>query len=63
MHVFDGLEQVYHQIEERTLEKTMLEIDYHTIKTLEYVLPAPVSRGKNLYVGMIMFGKGYFSPI
>ncbi len=39
LHVFDGLEQVYHQIEEHTLEKTMLEIDYHTIKTLEYVLP------------------------
>ncbi len=39
LHVFDGLEQVYHQIEEHTLKKTMLEIDYHTIKTLEYVLP------------------------
>ncbi len=39
LHAFDGLEQVYHQIEEYTLEKTMLEIDYHTIKTLEYVLP------------------------
>ncbi len=39
LHVFDGLEQVYHQIEAHTLEKTMLEIDYRTIKTLEYVLP------------------------
>lgn len=38
-HVFDGLEQVHHQIEERTLEKTMLDIGYHTIKTLEYMLP------------------------
>lgn len=39
LHVFDGLEQVHHQIEEQTLEKTMLKIDYHTIKTLEQMLP------------------------
>jgi len=39
LHIFDGLEQVHHQIEENTLEKAMLEIDYHTIKTLENILP------------------------
>lgn len=39
LHVFDGLEQVHHQIEKQTLEKTMLGIDYHTIKTLEQMLP------------------------
>lgn len=39
LHVFDGLEQVYHQIEAHTLENTMLEIGYHAIKTLEHTLP------------------------
>lgn len=39
LHVFDGLEQVHHQMEKQALEKTMLEIDYHTIKTLEHMLP------------------------
>lgn len=39
LHVFDGLEQVHHQMEEQALEKAMLEINYHTIKTLEYMLP------------------------
>lgn len=39
LHVFDGLEQVHRQIEEQALEKTMLGIDYHTIKTLEQMLP------------------------
>lgn len=39
LHVFDGLEQVHHQMEEHALEKAMLEIDYHLIKTLEYMLP------------------------
>lgn len=39
LHVFDGLEQVHHQIEEQALEKAMLEIDYHAIKTSEYMLP------------------------
>ncbi len=39
LHVFDGLEQVHHQMEEHALEKAMLEIDYHAIRTLEYVLP------------------------
>lgn len=39
LHVFDGLEQIHHQMEEQALEKAMLEIDYHTIKTLEHMLP------------------------
>ena len=39
LHVFDGLEQVHHQIEEQTLERAMLEIDYHAICTLERMLP------------------------
>lgn len=39
LHVFDGLEQVHHQMEEQALEKAMLEIGYHTIKTLEHMLP------------------------
>lgn len=39
LHVFDGLEQVHHQMEEKALERTMLEIDYHAIKTLEHILP------------------------
>lgn len=39
LHAFDGLEQVHHQMEEHALEKAMLEIDYHAIRTLEYMLP------------------------
>ena len=39
LHVFDGLEQVHHQMEEHALENAMLEIDYHAIKTLEHRLP------------------------
>lgn len=39
LHVFDGLERVHHQMEERALEKAMREIDYHTIRTLEHKLP------------------------
>ncbi len=39
LHVFDGLEQVHHQMEEQALEKSMVEIGYHKIKTLEYLLP------------------------
>ena len=39
LHVFDGLEQVHHQMEEQALEKVMIEIGYHTIKTLDYLLP------------------------
>lgn len=39
LHVFDGLEQVHHQMEEQALEKVMTEIRYHRIKTLEYLLP------------------------
>lgn len=39
LHVFDGLEQVHHQMEEQELEKSMLKIDYHVIRTLEHMLP------------------------
>lgn len=39
LHVFDKLDQVHHQIEEQLLEKTMLEIDYHSIGILEHMLP------------------------
>ena len=39
LHVFDKLEQVHHQMGEQALEKSMIEIDYHTIKTLERMLP------------------------
>lgn len=39
LHVFDGLEQVHHQIEEQALVKAMIEIDYHAIRTLERMLP------------------------
>ena len=39
LHVFDGLEQVHHQMEEQALGKAMLEIDYHAIRTLEHMLP------------------------
>lgn len=35
LHVFDGLDQVHHQIDEQALKHAMLEIDYHVIKTLE----------------------------
>ena len=39
LHVFDGLEQIHHQMDEYTLEKIMVEIDYHVIRTLERMLP------------------------
>lgn len=39
LHVFDGLEQVHHQMEEAALEKAMLAVDYHLIRTLEHMLP------------------------
>lgn len=39
LRVFDKLERVHHQMEEHTLEKTMLEISYRTIKKLERTLP------------------------
>lgn len=37
--MFDGLEQVHHQIEEQRLEDAMREIGYHEIKTAECLLP------------------------
>lgn len=39
LHVFDGLEQVHHQIEEPMLEAAMKEIGYQKIKALEHLLP------------------------
>lgn len=39
LHIFDGLEQIHHQMEEQTLEQEMLEIGYHVINTLEHPLP------------------------
>lgn len=39
LHVFDGLEQIHHQMEEQALEKAMLEIGYGVIKTLGHMLP------------------------
>lgn len=38
LHVFDGLEQIHHQMEEQELEKAMLELNYHTVKTLGHML-------------------------
>lgn len=39
LHVFDGLEQVHHQMEEQALEQAMLETGYRAVKTLEHLLP------------------------
>lgn len=39
LHVFDGLDQVHHQMEVQALEKAMREIDYYPIGTLEHMLP------------------------
>lgn len=39
LHVFDELDQVHHQMKEHALEKTMLEIGYYAIQTLECMLP------------------------
>lgn len=39
LHVFDGLEQVHHQMEEKALENAMIEIGYHAINMLEHMLP------------------------
>ena len=39
LHIFDGLAQVHHQIEEHVLENAMFEIGYHIIKVLEHMLP------------------------
>lgn len=39
LHAFDGLERVHHQMEEQALKESMLQIDYHAIKTLEHILP------------------------
>ncbi|MBD5142170.1 MAG: class I SAM-dependent methyltransferase [Ruminococcus sp.] len=39
LHVFDELEQVHHQIEEKTLREIMIAIGYCPVKTLEHSLP------------------------
>lgn len=39
LHVFDGLDQVHHQMEEQALEQAMSEIGYRTVKILEHMLP------------------------
>lgn len=39
LHVFDGLDQVHHQMEEQALEQAMSEIGYCTVKILEHMLP------------------------
>ncbi|WP_322182641.1 class I SAM-dependent methyltransferase [Neglectibacter caecimuris] len=39
LSAFDGLEQIHCQMEPHALEKAMLEIGYHMIKTLEVLLP------------------------
>lgn len=39
LHVFDRLDEVHHQMEEKLLEKKMNEIEYRKIKTYEYPLP------------------------
>ena len=39
LHVFDGLDTVHHQMEEKALTKTMNEIGYRPLKTDEYLLP------------------------
>lgn len=39
LHAFDNLDEVHHQMEEQALEKAMLEIDYHRIRSTEHMLP------------------------
>lgn len=39
LHVFNGLDQVHHQMEVQALEEYMLVIGYHAIRTLEHGLP------------------------
>lgn len=51
LHVFDGLEQVHHQMYEQKLKAAMLEIGYLTINSLEHMLP----NGKKLV--QIDFGR------
>lgn len=39
LHVFDGLDEIHHQIEEKTLTIAMNEIGYRKVKKEEYQLP------------------------
>lgn len=58
LHIFDGLEQIHHQMEEQALEKAMVAIDYHAVKTLEHMLP----NGKKL-IQIDFMNQNAFSPI
>lgn len=39
LHIFDGLERIYCQMDGQELTERMAEIGYHVIKTLEFPLP------------------------
>lgn len=39
LHIFDGLEEVHHQMEAAALERTMAGVGYHVIQTWEHTLP------------------------
>lgn len=39
LHVFDGLDQIHHQMGEHALEESMTVVGYHFIETLERLLP------------------------
>jgi hypothetical protein len=39
LHVFDGLKQVYHPVEQNSVVQVMSEIGYHQIITVEHPLP------------------------
>ncbi len=51
IHVFDGLDSVHHQMDERDLTKEMNDIGYNQLKIDEYILP----NGKKLI--MLDFGR------
>lgn len=38
LHVFDGLEQIHHQMDKQALTEKMPEINYRPIRTLEHLL-------------------------
>lgn len=50
LQVFDRLDEVHHQMEEQLLEKKMNEIEYHKIKTYEYLLPNGKKLGQMDYI-------------
>ena len=55
LHIFDGLEKVYAQIEERPLEILMNKTGYNKIKTLKHLLPD----GKKLVQMDFERGRGF----